>query len=379
MVRGYRRNNGRDLKEEATTEPAAAHAWSVGDNDFDDAVIAKVWLGGSASEVVTSGDGDLVYVMTADSVKVVNSFHHVVASIPIGPEPKHMMMSSDGSRIYVTGYDGSLSIIDCIDTTAKTVAAPQATAGVVRPDGECIYLAYDEVVGDRSNSWVRAIRADGIPFALVAVDGYTTAMALSPDGRRLYVSSAGTGSEHPGGTIAVIDTTLHTTVDFIPLHEPAETLTVDPDGLLYATHYHANCISMVEPGTRSVVVVYLDDAPIDIVVRPESVSIYTVNLHSLCTVDIWTTASKSLAIGELPRRLQISADGQRLYATDFAHGTVWILHTSDDSVMGTVEVGAHPAAVALSPDGGMLYVTDSRDGTLTVISTDLAEHNPHDA
>ena len=74
-------------------------------------------------------------------------------------------------------------------------------------------------------------------------------------------------------------------------------------------------------------------------------------------------------IGELPRRLSISADGRRLYATDFAHGTVWALDTSDNSVAAIVPVCAHPAAVALSPDGDFLYVTDSRDGTLTVVST----------
>jgi hypothetical protein len=36
---------------------------------MDDAVIAKVWLGDCARDVVTSRGGDLIYVMTADSVK----------------------------------------------------------------------------------------------------------------------------------------------------------------------------------------------------------------------------------------------------------------------------------------------------------------------
>ncbi|MBV9352588.1 MAG: hypothetical protein JOZ23_13790 [Mycobacterium sp.] len=43
-------------------------------------------------------------------------------------EAKHMMMSSDGSRIYVTGYDGSLSIIDPIAMTAKTIGVPRNAA-----------------------------------------------------------------------------------------------------------------------------------------------------------------------------------------------------------------------------------------------------------
>lgn len=122
----------------------------------------------------------------------------------------------------------------------------------------------------------------------------------------------------------------------------------------------------------------LDDAPIDVAVRPESVFIYTANLHSVTAIDTSTAATESVAIGELPRRISISVDGRPLYATDFAHGTVWVLDTSDNSVVGTVAVGPHPAGVALSPSGELLYLTDSRDGTLTVISTTSVKPDPRD-
>ena len=132
------------------------------------------------------------------------------------------------------------------------------------------------------------------------------------------------------------------------------------------------------PERHCAIAIALDDAPIDVVTRPESVFIYTANLHSLTVIDTWTTAAKSIWIGELPRRLNISMDGRRLYATDFAHGTIWVLDTSDNSVVGTVAVGAHPGAVALSPNGELLYVSDIRDGTLTVISTVWVKPSPKD-
>jgi YVTN family beta-propeller protein len=374
VLRHNRRHDAPTILEADVTADAGASQRSASDDgDRDAAVVGKVWLGDGPRDIATSPGGDLVYVMTADSVKAVNSFHRVVASFPIGPEPKQMMMSSDGSRIYVTGYDASLSIIDPIARTTKTVVKQRSTAAVVSPDGNCIYLAHGGAADDGSSAWISTVRADGVSVAFVAVDGLTTGMALSPNGRRLYVASAVGSCNNRGGTIAVIETASHKTVDVVAVDDAPETLAVDPEGLLYVTHYQTNSVSMIDPGTQCSMTVALDDAPMEVVARPNSKFIYTANSHSVTVIDTSTAAAKNLAIGELPRRLSISADGRRLYATDFAHGTIWCLDTSDNSVLATVDVCAHPAAVALSSGGELLYVTDARDGTLTVISTALVK------
>ncbi len=229
------------------------------------------------------------------------------------------------------------------------------------------------MVGDRSSAWISTVRADGASVAFVAVDGYATGMALSPNGRRLYVASAFRSCGDRAGTIAVIDTASHKIVDVVAVDDAPETLVVDAEGLLYVTHYQTNSISVIDPGTQCGITVTVDAAPMEVVARPNSEFIYTANSHSITVIDTSTAAAKSLAIGELPRRLNISADGRRLYATDFAHGNIWCLDTSDNWVLATVAVCAHPAAVALSPSGEFLYVTDARDGTLTVISTALVK------
>jgi len=358
--------------------PGCCYVWTVDTAERDgtadqrtdngDAIVAKLWLGDCPRDVVISPGGDSVYVLTADSVKVIKSRYLSVASIPVGPEPKQLMMSPDGSRLYVTGYGHSLSIIDPIAMTAKNVVVQPSTAAVVSPDGEHIYLAHAEGL-DKGNSAIRVIRADGAFVALIAVDRYTTAMALSRDGRWLYLAAAGRDADDCGGTIAVVDTATYETADVIAVDAAPEALALDAEGLLYVVHYNVNSMSLVDPATRCGITVALDDAPMDIVVHPGSQFIYTANLHSVSAINTSTAAIKSLLIGELPRRLCVSVDGRRLYAVDFAHGTIWALDTSDNSVVGTVDVGAHPAASALSPGGDLLYVTDSRDGTLTVVST----------
>ena len=190
VARDNKRRDARTATRGRDGRCRAPHRPGSDDGNRDDAVVAKVWLGDCPRDIVTSPAGDLVYVMTADSVKAINSFHHIVASFPIGTEPKQMMMSSDGSRIYVTGYDGSLSIIDPIRKTTKTVVKQRSTAAVVSPDGDYIYLAHGAAVGDGGSAWISTVRADGISVGFMAVDRCTTGMALSPNGSRLYVASA---------------------------------------------------------------------------------------------------------------------------------------------------------------------------------------------
>ncbi len=378
VVRGNTRHAGAEITRDKNPAAATPHPADSGSRERDDAIIATVWLGDCPRDIVTTPSGELVFVMTADSVKAINSLHHIVASIPIGAEPKQMMMSSNGSRIYVTGYDGGLSIIDPISMTTRTVVKQRHTAAAVSPDGDYVYLAHGEAVADGGSAWVSAIRADGTAVAFVAVDGFITGMAVSPNGRRLYVAAAANSSDDHGGTIAVIDTASFKAADFVRVDEAPETITVDAEGLLYVTHFHANSISVVDPGTHCGIAIALDDAPMEVVARPETEFIYSTNSHSVTVIDTTTAATTSVLLGELPRRLGISADGRRLYATDFAHGTIWCLDTSDNSVVTTVPVCAHPAAVKLSPNGEFLYVTDSRDGTLTVISTTLLKPSSPD-
>src|SRR5208283_2950544 len=61
--------------------------------------------------------------------------------------------------------------------------------------------------------------------------------------------------------------------------------------LPYVTHYHSNSISVVDPRTHCGIAIALDDAPIDVAVRPESVFIYTANLHSVTAIDTSTAAT----------------------------------------------------------------------------------------
>ena len=169
--------------------PTCAHLWTVDTAQARSRqrdVVATIALGGHACDVVISPDGDRIYATTAKSVTVIDRAHRVVANIPVDVDPKRTMVSPDGSRLYVIGYNGSISIINAADFTVRTVVREASTAEIVSPADNYLYLAHNQ----GRNCWVSAMSEDGTTATAVPVDSYASALALSPDGSRLYVASS---------------------------------------------------------------------------------------------------------------------------------------------------------------------------------------------
>jgi hypothetical protein len=59
-----------------------------GSTQMGKAVVTTISLGGPAGEIATSADGNRIYVIVADSVKVISRLHHIVGTYRTGPHPK---------------------------------------------------------------------------------------------------------------------------------------------------------------------------------------------------------------------------------------------------------------------------------------------------
>lgn len=317
-----------------------------------------------------------MYVTTAKSVDVFDREHRGVARIPIEVDPQRTTVSPDGSRIYVTGDDSSLSIIDAVDHTVRTVARDASTAEVVGPKDNYLYTAHNE----GRNCWVSVIAADGTPATVLPVNSYANALTVSPEGGRLYVASSRPPSHRRRGhgSVSLIDAATFTLIDTIAMRFAPDTITASLDGsALYATHYNHNAISAIELASHCHTLIALDDAPLDLKISPDGGQLYVTNLHSVALIDAATKSAETVPAGDLPRHLHISGDGTRAYVTDLRHNCVWVLDPVNKAIITTVDLGRKPEVLALSADERFLYTADHRAPTLSVVSLASSEGRPN--
>ena len=330
----------------------------------------KVPIGARVFDVVAGRDTDQVYVAADDSVIVLVG-GEVAARIPVGPDTKRLILGGDDAFLYVPGYDGSLRIITTADHTVTTIYGSPSTAEVVSASGRHLYTAHIATSRESTDSLISATAADSTAVTTIAIENYASGMDVSPDGGQLYVATSRLSSytQYSPGSVTVIDTAQHKVVDTIAVPMSPDTVTVSPDGSrVFVTHYDTNSISAIDVESREVTSMRLPDAPLSAAVTPDGTGVYVIGMQSLIGVDFQTKIAEIIAVGEMPRRIRFSDDGNLACVTDLASSALVVLDTITNSAVTAVQLDGYPEAVALSGDGELLYVADYWAGTVTAIS-----------
>jgi YVTN family beta-propeller protein len=84
------------------------------------------------------------------------------------------------------------------------------------------------------------------------------------------------------------------------------------------------------------------------------------------------TVAWSVALGNQPQGVVLSADGRLAYIPEASANRVAIVDTRAHQVVGTMAVGVGPQAIALDPSGGLhwLFVANTNSNSLTVLDAD---------
>jgi len=213
--------------------------------------------------VVASPDGTRVFVANWVEGKIIEldptTLAPVGQPIAVAGGGDDMVFSPDGSRLYVA-HDGANAKLSIIDTTSRTVVGtigttPDTTDMAISSGGRTLYLAdgyYNRIqVIDTSTNVVVAY----IPLGPRSYNGDPGGIALSPDGKWAYVTNT------ENATVSVIDLTTRRVVgDPIVVGVPpwlASTtrptaIAVSPDG---SRVYVANGqdVVVIDAATRAVV------------------------------------------------------------------------------------------------------------------------------
>jgi YVTN family beta-propeller protein len=263
--------------------------------------------------VVTNYGHDSVSFVNPDTLQVEDT-------IGVPGEPFAIVVSDD--RAYVSTSSASYDAVSVIETNTRTVIAtyPLAfgvTALAISPDGKRVYAGrtghdhVDVAVIDTTAERVGTI--DIASGAGIGVD----AVSVDPTGKRLHVAT----TDARGSQLVVVDAETARVDRKIWVGSPIRDLAF-ADGTVYALtsdRVRGGAVSVIDMSTNRI------------------------------------TDTIELGIGA-PTQMTLSPDKTRAYVVDYDH--VAVLCTLSHEFVTTVTVDARPSCVTVDSDGGRLYVAD---------------------
>lgn len=242
-------------------------------------------------------------------------------------------LAADGRTLYVTDIAGNAVVAYPLESGGR-LGQPRRVGVGLAPvhmvqtlDGRAVFVTN---FGESSVSVVDS--ATWRVTSTIQVPANPHGIAISPDGRWVYVACVN------GEAIAIIDTASELLAGTIQLPRGANPygVAVSRDGrYLYVPDNFAARLFTVDLATRQVV--------------------------------------SQTPIGLRAALVARSADGQTLYVTNGASGTVSVVDIGSDpahpQVRATVRVGTYPHGLALTPDGRYLLVANNLSDSVSVIAT----------
>ncbi|MCB0140748.1 MAG: hypothetical protein KDE50_12645, partial [Caldilineaceae bacterium] len=313
--------------------------------------------GASAIDIAASGEWGYVVMGDSEGVALLHVLDPICAevrqTVPLGSlRPFDLVIHPDETRAYLSaGFQGEIYLIDV--ATNAPLAIPLRLRGravrlAVAPDGRTLY-ATETFIDDVNESTVQMARVQVIdtvlleqldrsqidiathnPFReiVLANEVEPVDLALSPDGRHLFVAIQDTDSSAQSGRIHVFDTG-----SLLPVGSPMEisdgtpsAIAVAPNGQMLAValesivESNSGALRLIELNRRTV----LRDLPIafnpvDVLFAPDNKRAFVIEqeVGNLAVIDLDSrTVETTLADNPIGQRLAIAPQGDTLFVTN---------------------------------------------------------------
>lgn len=275
---------------------------------------------------------------------------------------------------YVANINANNVSVINLATNATVATIPvgiQPTGVAVSPDGKRVYVTNQSLIGPVNPSTVSVIDvASNTVITNITVGYRPFGIAISADGSRLYVTN-----QSPSNSVSIINTANNTVIQTIPtIGENPQSVAVSPDGTrLYVTNNSNSYISVINTATTAVLTWIQGGAgPMGIAVSPDNSRIYVANSSSntVSVIDAVTNqVLYEIPVENQPTGLTISPAGDRTYVSNSLSGTVSVIDNNEHRVIATITAGMAPRGVSLNADGTKLYVSNQASNNVSVINT----------
>jgi YVTN family beta-propeller protein len=295
-------------------------------------------------DVALSPDGKTLAVLAQSGVSFYSPDGELQGKVAVKSGPLGLAWTPDGTALYASAQDGK--VVRLAHATGAWKRDAELTIDTVRPDG-----TPDVAAGTAGKG-----REKGDP--------QVAGLALSPDGKRLFVALG------IRNAVAVVDTAVGKVLRSIPVGVAPYHLALSPNGkTLYVANRGGAEARTGEPSAPS--------AGTQVRVDPKTDAALS---GSVSLVDTETLAVRATAEGiRQPSGMAVALDGKTLYVTGSDEDTVAVLAADSGQVQRRIPLrpkedpgfGQIPTDVTVSADGKALYV--SCGGANAVAVVDLKE------
>ncbi|MEC9248177.1 MAG: PQQ-dependent catabolism-associated beta-propeller protein [Pseudomonadota bacterium] len=270
----------------------------------------------------------------------------VIETIAIGTRPRGIGISPDKDEIYVAvSGENRIAVIDTKTLNVKRSFAsgndPEAFA--VHPNGN-LYISNEE---DAKASVYDPL--NGALLAEIEVGIEPEGVAISPDGKRVIVTSESTNMLH------LIEVPSHKILQNILVGARPRSACFSPNGkLAYATSEISGEVKKIEVSSGKILnknsltnnsakpkdVLTSLDGSLLYIAGGRANKVFVLNAESLETI-------KVIPVGKRVWGLALSRDGKTLYSTDGVDNQVSVIDTVSNSRITTIEVGKFPWGIVI--------------------------------
>lgn len=278
--------------------------------------------------------------------------------------------AADAQTAYITNYgDNTVSVIDtATNTVTATIPVGVDPYGLnavaVSPDGRRVYVTNSSDYAWDGTVWAIDTATNKVTAA-ITVNWGASGIAVTPDGTRAYVTS------YWAGEVYVIDTATNTITATIYGGSHPKGVAVTPDGTrVYVANNWSDTVSVIDTATNIVTAtIPVRSEPFGVAVTPDGTRVYVANSDNsaISVIDTATNAvTATIPVGYGPTGVAVTPDGTKVYVTG---AVVYVVDTATNTVTATIPVGNSPYGVAVTPDGTRVYVANYYNDTVSVIDT----------